>query len=72
MCVLDDPIRADDRYEWRGDDGVIVVRPSRARIVRSIEVAIRSGRETDRIFTDKPSACRVIVPTLADGNAPGR
>lgn len=28
--VLDDLIRADDRYEWREDDGVIVVRPPAA------------------------------------------
>ncbi len=28
--VLDELIRADDRYEWREDDGVIVVRPSAA------------------------------------------
>jgi hypothetical protein len=27
IAVLDDLIRADDRYEWREDDGVIVVRP---------------------------------------------
>lgn len=29
-AVLDDLIRADDRYEWREDDGVIVVRPASA------------------------------------------